>query len=194
MDLDLKAMHKQKDDAVQSLVKGIEGLFKKNGIEYIIGHGSFDSNGTVKVTSKTGTDNIKAKNVIIATGSAPVAFPNLPFDEKQIISSTGALSFDKVPKHLVIVGAGIIGLELGSVWKRLGANVTVVEYQSSIGAGMDKSISDSFQKILQKQGIKFILNTKVEKIDTSGDGIHIKCKNVNSAEETEVPKNNFTFR
>jgi dihydrolipoamide dehydrogenase len=187
-------MHKQKDDAVQSLVKGIEGLFKKNKIEYIIGHGSFNSDGTIKVASQTGTDCIKAKNVIIATGSTPVPFPNLQFDEKQIVSSTGALSFDKVPKHLVIVGAGIIGLELGSVWKRLGANVTVVEYQSSIGAGMDKSISESFQKILQKQGIKFILNTKVDEIKPNNDEVYIKCKNVTSALKTEVPNNNFTFR
>lgn len=180
-------MHKQKDDSVASLVKGIEGLFRKNGVQYLKGHGSFLSPEKLRISSGDSHEDIEAKNIIIATGSSPIEFPNVPFDETRIISSTGALSLQKVPKHLAIVGAGVIGLELGSVWRRLGAKVTVVEYMDSIGAGMDGSLSASFQKILQKQGIEFSLGTQVDSIEKRADDITIRCSGVKTDTKNSVP-------
>ncbi|CAG8497121.1 7564_t:CDS:10 [Diversispora eburnea] len=151
-----------KDKAVTSLTKGIEGLFKKNGVTYIKGHGKFVGTNQIEVDGLDGNKSIvQAKNIIIATGSEPTPFNGLEVDEKQIVTSTGALSLEKVPEKLVVIGGGIIGLELGSVWSRLGAEVTVVEYLGSIGAGMDGETANQFSRLLQKQGLKFKLNTKV---------------------------------
>ena len=180
-------MHEQKDKSVKNLVKGIEGLFRKNGVTYISGLASFKSADSIIIANKDNTtDFLEAKKIVLATGSEPVPFRNVPFDEKQIVSSTGALHFKTVPKSLVVIGGGIIGLELGSVWSRLGSEVTVVEYQTSIGAGMDHSISSAFQKILQKQGLKFRLGAKVDSISKDGDNVLVKFKERDSDKLEEI--------
>ncbi|CAG8691869.1 2634_t:CDS:2, partial [Dentiscutata erythropus] len=167
--LNLKNMMKSKDKSVTGLTKGVEGLFKKNGVAYVKGHGRLVSTNEIEVDGLDGKKiSLKSKNIIIATGSEPAPFKGLEVDEKQIVTSTGALSLEKVPEKMVVIGGGIIGLELGSVWSRLGAEVTVVEYLSSVGAGMDGECAKSFSKLLQKQGIKFKMSTKV--IDASKKG------------------------
>lgn len=155
--LNLKNMMKRKDDVVESLTKGIEGLFKKNKVTYIKGHGTIT--GATEVTVE-GT-KYTTKNIIIATGSDVTPLPGITIDEKQIVSSTGALALSSVPKKLVVIGAGVIGLELGSVWRRLGAEVQVIEYLDRITPGIDNEVSKQFQKILEKQGIQFKLASKV---------------------------------
>ena len=164
INLNLSKMMKNKEKAVYTLTKGVEFLFKKNKITYIQGQASLISNAEIKVKEKTKSTTYKAKNIIISTGSLPVSLPGIDFDEKQIISSTGALSLDSIPKKLIIVGGGYIGLEMGSVWSRLGSEVHVIEYLNHITPGLDLDLSKEFQKILIKQGIKFHLETKVEKI------------------------------
>ena len=163
--LNLSKMMNNKKKTVQTLTKGIEFLFKKNKITHLKGRGSIVSSNTVTVTddSKKKT-SYKTKNIVIATGSEPTSLPGIKIDEKIIVSSTGALSFEKVPKELIVIGGGYIGLELSSVWKRLGSNVMVIEFLDHIISGMDKDISDAFLKILNKQGIKFKLDSKVTKI------------------------------
>jgi len=170
--LNLPQMLKAKEQSVAGLTKGIEMLFKQNKVDYIKGAASFVSSGKVSVAlNDGGSSQIEAKNFIIATGSEVAPFPGggIEIDEKQIVSSTGALELQEVPKKMVIIGGGIIGLEMGSVWSRLGAEVTVVEFLGAIGGiGIDEEIAKQFQKILAKQGIKFKLNTKVtatEKVD-----------------------------
>lgn len=155
--LNLDAMMKRKSEVVVGLTKGIEGLFKKNKVTWIKGH------GTITGVNEVTVDGTKygAKNIIIATGSEVTPLPGITIDEKQIVSSTGALELSKVPGHLVVIGAGVIGLELGSVWKRLGAKVTVLEYLDRITPGLDGEISKQFQKTLEKQGIVFKLGVKV---------------------------------
>ena len=167
--LNLNKMMKSKDKAVTVLTKGVEFLLKKNKVSYFKGTGSFKSKNEVLIK---GLDNketiIKADNIIIATGSVPVSLPGIDFDEKIILSSTGALKIEKVPKKMVVVGGGYIGLEMGSVWSRLGTEVHVVEFLENITPGMDKEISLEFMKILKKQGIKFHMQHKVETIKKSG--------------------------
>ena len=167
--LNLNKMMKSKDKAVTVLTKGVEFLLKKNKVSYFKGKGSFKSKNEVLIK---GLDNketiIKADNIIIATGSVPVSLPGIDFDEKIILSSTGALKIEKVPKKMVVVGGGYIGLEMGSVWSRLGTEVHVVEFLENITPGMDKEISIEFMKILKKQGIKFHMQHKVETIKKSG--------------------------
>ncbi len=167
--LNLATMMKRKDEVVGSLTKGIEGLFKKNKVTYIQGHGTISAKGEVTVA---GT-KYAAKHIVIATGSEVVALPGITIDEKQIVSSTGALTLPKVPRHLVIIGAGVIGLELGSVWKRLGAEVTVIEYLDRVTPGMDGEISRQFQKTLEKQGLKFKLATKVTAAKPGKNGVEL---------------------
>ena len=164
--LNLDKMMKSKEKAVTVLTKGVEFLLKKNKVTYYKGVGSFKSKNEISIID---TDNnetlIFSEKVIIATGSVPVALPGISFDEKIIVSSTGVLKLDKVPKKLmVVVGGGYIGLEMGSVWSRLGSEVHVVEFLDHITPGMDKEISNEFMKILKKQGIKFHMQHKVEKI------------------------------
>ncbi len=164
--LDLAKMMEHKTGIVQELTQGIALLFKKNKITHIHGHASFKSANMITVKSDDEQkQDIKAAKFIIATGSNSMDLPFAPCDEKTIVSSTGALSFDAVPKHLVVVGAGVIGLELGSVWARLGAKVTVVEFLDHILPGLDHDLQKSVQKSLEKQGIEFILNHKVTAID-----------------------------
>ena len=160
--LNINKMMSNKEKSIQILTKGVEFLFKKNKVTYFKGKGViFSKNNIVVYESDNKKTNVKAKNIVIATGSSPTSLPGIEIDEKNIVSSTGALSFSEVPKELIVIGGGYIGLELGSVWSRLGSNVTVVEYLNFITPGMDKEISNEFQKILTKQGIKFKLNNKV---------------------------------
>ena len=166
--LNLKQMLAAKDKSVTSLTKGIEMLFRKNKVTHFIGSGKILGPDAVQVTpsssssSPSAAQTLRVKNILIATGSDSMAMPGFTVDERQIITSTGALSLEEVPEKMVVVGGGVIGLELGSVWSRLGSEVTVVEYANAIGgAGMDTGLSSAFQKILQKQGINFRLGTKV---------------------------------
>ena len=164
--LNLPQMMKNKNKSVLTLTKGIEYLFKKNKITHLQGKGSILDKNTVTVIDDSGKKtNYKTKNIVISTGSVPISLPGVKIDEKIIVSSTGALSFEKVPKELVVIGGGYIGLELSSVWKRLGSKVTVIEFLDHIIPGMDKDISSEFLKILNKQGINFKLNSKVSAVN-----------------------------
>ncbi len=164
--LDLPQMLKQKDDAVDGLTKGIDYLLKKNKVDSFLGRGEIVSGDTVRVTAGDGkTQELKTKNILIATGSEVTPLPGVEIDEERIISSTGALALPSVPKHLVVIGGGVIGLELGSVWRRLGAKVTVVEFLDRVLPPMDGEVSKQFQRILKKQGMEFKLSTKVTGVE-----------------------------
>ena len=166
--LNLSKMMQNKNKAVTILTKGVEFLLKKNKVTYFKGTGSFKSKNEVLISDEKNKETIlQAENIIIATGSVPVTLPGIEFDEKIIVSSTGALKLDKVPKKMIVVGGGYIGLEMGSVWSRLGSEVHVIEFLDHITPGMDKEISNEFMKILKKQGINFHLEHKVEKIEKS---------------------------
>ncbi len=172
--LNLPKMMKNKEKAVTVLTKGIEFLFKKNKVTYFKGTGSLTGSNEISVISSGNKkENIEAKNIILATGSEAVSLPGIEFDEEKIVSSTGALSLKEIPKKLVIVGGGYIGLEMGSVWSRLGSEVQVVEFLDHITPGMDKEISHEFQKLLKKQGINFNLKTKVETITKNNNLVKI---------------------
>jgi dihydrolipoyl dehydrogenase len=167
--LDLPAMMNFKQQGIDGNVKGVEFLMKKNKIEVIHGRGKVLGTGKVEVTGGDGkTQIVETKNIVIATGSDIARLKGIEIDEKRIVSSTGALSLGKVPGKLLIVGAGVIGLELGSVWHRLGAEVTVVEFLDRILPGMDGEVAKQFQRILEKQGFTFRLGAKVTGVDTSG--------------------------
>ena len=173
--LNLNKMMKSKDKAVTVLTKGVEFLLKKNKVSYFKGFGSFKSKNEILVKSSDKIETtISADKIIIATGSVPVSLPGIEFDEKIILSSTGALNIENVPKKMVIVGGGYIGLEMGSVWSRLGAEVHVVEFLQNITPGMDIEISQEFMKILKKQGIKFHMQHKVENIEKTKTGAIVK--------------------
>jgi len=160
--LNLSKMMDNKNKSVSTLTKGVEFLFKKNNITHLKGRGAVSSKNTVVVTDDSGKKvKYTAKNIVISAGSIPTSLPGIEIDEKTIVSSTGALSFDQPPKKLIVIGGGYIGLELSSVWKRLGSNVTVIEFLDYILPGMDKDVSSEFLKILTKQGINFKLNSKV---------------------------------
>ena len=176
--LNLKKMMKNKDEAVNILTKGIEFLFKKNKVTYYKGTGSFKTHNQISIVDdKNKKIVIEADKTIISTGSEPVSLPGIKFDEKVIISSTGALSLSTVPKKMIVVGGGYIGLEMGSVWSRLGAEVHVVEFLDYITPGMDKEISKEFMKILQKQGINFHLETKVDSIKKKNKIVTVSTTN-----------------
>ncbi|KAG8858944.1 dihydrolipoamide dehydrogenase precursor [Tulasnella sp. 330] len=184
VNLNLGTMLKAKNTSVTGLTAGIEYLFKKNKVDYIKGTGSFVSNNRLHVNLLDGGETeIESKNVIIATGSEVTPFPGIEIDEKQIVSSTGALDLEKVPEKMIVIGGGIIGLEMGSVWSRLGAEVTVVEYLGSIGAGMDEEVSKSFHKILTKQGFKFKLNTKVMSAEKVNGKVSLKVEAAKGGKE-----------
>ena len=172
--LNINKMMSNKEKSVQVLTKGVEFLFKKNKVTYFKGKGViFSKDDVVVYESDNKKTNIKAKNIVIATGSAPTSLPGIEIDEKNIVSSTGALSFSKVPKDLVVIGGGYIGLEMGSVWSRLGSKVTVIEYLDFITPGMDREVSNEFQKILTKQGIQFKLNNKVTAVKNMGGKVNV---------------------
>lgn len=173
-ELDLPAMLAFKDDGVDGNVKGVEFLLKKNKVDAYHGTGTIEAPGKVKVTPDEGeAQTLEAKAIVIATGSEVASLPGIEIDEKKIVSSTGALSLPEVPKKLVLIGGGVIGLELGSVWRRLGAEVTVVEFLDRILPPEDKEVSKQFQKILQKQGMTFKLSSKVTAVEHDGDGLKV---------------------
>ena len=185
--LNLSKMMNNKNKSVAILTKGIEFLFKKNKIVHIKGKGSITAENTVTVTDKSGKKiNYKTKNIVISTGSNSASLPDVKIDEKIIVSSTGALSFNQVPKELVIIGGGYIGLEMGSVWQRLGSNVTVIEFLDSIIPEMDRDISTEFLKILKKQGINFKLNSKVTAVSTVKDQAVVDFTNNESAKRERI--------
>ncbi len=157
VELDLAQMMKRKDGVVDQLTKGVAFLFKKNKIDHLVGHGTIKAPGFVEVDGKP----IKTKSIVIATGSESTPLPGVTVDEKRIVTSTGALELAQVPKSMVVVGAGYIGLEMGSVWSRLGAKVTVVEFLDRITPGMDGEIARQLQRVLEKQGLAFKLGSKV---------------------------------
>ncbi len=184
--LNLDKMMKSKDKAVTVLTKGVEFLFKKNKVTYFKGYGSFKSQNEILIKDNENKEIIiQSEKTIIATGSVATSLPGIEIDEQKIVSSTGALKLEKVPNKMVVVGGGYIGLEMGSVWSRLGAEVEVVEFLDHITPGMDKEISSEFMKILKKQGIKFNMQNKVETIKKNKSGVVV------STVDKEGNKNNF---
>ena len=188
--LNIDKMMSNKNRSIQVLTKGVEFLFKKNKVSYIKGKGVLFSKNDVMVYDNNKKTNYKTKNIVIATGSEVTSIPGIEIDEKNIISSTGALSLKKVPEKLAVIGGGYIGLEMGSVWSRLGSEVTVIEYLDYITPGMDREISNEFKKILTKQGIKFKMGSKVNSVKNNGQKVHINYTDVKSskAETKEFDK------
>ncbi len=175
--VDLAALIKYKEQNVDSNVKGVEFLFKKNKIETFHGAGSIAAPGKVEVKNADGkTQTLESKNIVVATGSDVARLPGIDIDETRIVSSTGALEFAKVPQKLLVVGAGVIGLELGSVWRRLGAEVTIVEFLDHILPGVDGEVARQFQRLQQKQGIAFRLSSRVAGVDASGKALKVKVE------------------
>ncbi|MFL5175264.1 MAG: dihydrolipoyl dehydrogenase [Microvirga sp.] len=166
VEVDLDAMHGSRQEAVKGLTQGIEFLFKKNKVEWLKGHATFETADTVKVGDRT----VRAKNIVIATGSSVTPLPGIEIDQERIVDSTGALELPQVPKRMVVIGGGVIGLELGSVWRRLGAEVVVVEFLDRVLPGMDLEIGRQFQRILAKQGMQFRLSSKVTKVERTKSG------------------------
>jgi dihydrolipoamide dehydrogenase len=174
--LDLPTMLKRKDEVVKGLTTGVAGLLKKNKVTWLKGRGSFVNPTTVKVTDEAGqATTYTARHVVIATGSKPIEIPPAKYDRQIIVSSTGALKFDKVPEHLLVVGGGVIGLEMGSVWLRLGAKVTVIEAADRCLGTMDEDLGNGLMKVLQKQGMEFHLSTKLTGTKASGGKVTATC-------------------
>ncbi|XP_058067134.1 dihydrolipoyl dehydrogenase, mitochondrial [Anopheles bellator] len=186
--LDLSVLMDQKSKAVKSLTGGIAQLFKKNKITHINGFGSITGPNTVVAKKADGSEEtVNTKNILIATGSEVTPFPGIEVDEETIVSSTGALKLKEVPRRLGLIGAGVIGLELGSVWGRLGAEVTAIEFLSTIGGvGIDQEVSKNFQKILTKQGMKFMLGTKVMSAAKTGSGVSVTVENVKDGSQQNL--------
>lgn len=182
VDLDLKGMMAHKDQVVDANTQGIEFLFKKNKVTWLKGHGKIAAPGTVEVAGKSHT----AKSIVIATGSDHADLPGVEIDEKKIVSSTGALSLAKVPGHLVVIGGGYIGLEMGSVWQRLGAKVTVVEFLDKIVPAMDDEIAKTMQRVLKKQGMTFKLGTKVTGAKKTRAGVSLTVEPAKGGKAEEL--------
>jgi dihydrolipoamide dehydrogenase len=173
LSVDLKGMMAHKDKSVGELTRGVEFLFKKNKVEGIVGEGTITAPGKVSVKTKDGTRDLTCKHIVIATGSDVMPLPGVTIDEDKIVSSTGALALASVPKRLLIVGAGVIGLELGSVWRRLGASVQVVEFLDRIVPGIDSDVAKQFQRILEKQGFSFKLGSKVVGVEKKAGALSV---------------------
>ena len=171
--LDLAAMMKHKDGVVETLTGGIDGLMKKNKIKRLLGHGRLSGDGKVTVQSSDGEQTVEAANILLATGSVPATLPNIDIDGEFVGSSTEALAYREVPKHLVVIGGGVIGLEMGTVWRRLGAQVTVLEYLDRILPGLDTEIAKEALKIFKKQGLNFQLGAKVTGVKTAKKTIDV---------------------
>jgi len=183
-ELDLAAMMKHKDDTVAANVNGVAFLFKKNKIESVTGEGRIAAPGKVVVKAEDGGERtLEAKAIVIATGSDVARLPGVEIDETTVVSSTGALSLARVPKKLIVVGAGVIGLELGSVWRRLGAEVTVVEFLDRILPGMDSEVGKQVQRLLEKQGFDFRLAHKVSKVEKTGSAVKATIEPAAGGEE-----------
>lgn len=184
--LNLKTMMARKDGVVDDLTKGIAFLFKKNKISHFIGTGKITAAGTVEVSAGKKTETITGKNIVISTGSSSADLPDIKVDEKQIVSSTGALALGKVPKTMVVIGGGVIGLELGSVWRRLGAEVTVVEFLDNIFPGMDGEVVKQATRTFKKQGIKFKLATKVTGAKAAKSGVTLSVESASGGKAEEL--------
>jgi dihydrolipoamide dehydrogenase len=185
--LDLPQMMAQKTKVVGELTKGVEFLFRKNKVEGIVGEGRITAPGKVSVKLADGkTRELSAKHIIIATGSDVAQLPGVTIDEKQIVSSTGAIALASVPKRLLVVGAGVIGLELGSVWRRLGSEVTVVEFLDRVTPGVDLEVSKAFQRVLTKQGLGFQLSTKVTGVEKTGAGLKVTVEPAAGGEKSVI--------
>jgi dihydrolipoamide dehydrogenase len=180
--VDWKQMQEYKQDTIDTNTKGIEFLFKKNKIDWIKGWASIPEAGRVKV----GDDTHEARNIIVASGSEPASLKGVEVDEKTVVSSTGALELNKIPKKMVVIGAGVIGLEMGSVYARLGSEVTVVEYLDAITPGMDADVQKTFQRILKKQGLKFIMGAAVQSCEVKGGKATVKYKMRKDDSEAEI--------
>ena len=176
VELDLAAMQKRKEQIVTTLTRGVDLLFKKNKVTRYLGLGRIDAPGQVTVISERETLSLTAKNILIATGSKPATLPGIQMDGARIGTSTEALAYGDVPKHLVVIGGGYIGVELGSVWRRLGAKVTVLEYLDRILFGMDAEIAAEAKKLLEKQGLEFRLGTRVRSARVDGDHCVVECE------------------
>ncbi|MDI2112928.1 dihydrolipoyl dehydrogenase [Commensalibacter nepenthis] len=181
VELDLAKMHAHKDSVINANVSGIEFLLKKNKITWLKGTATIPAPGQVSVEGKI----VTTRSIVIATGSESVSLPNVEIDEKRVVTSTGALSLEKVPEHIVVIGGGVIGVELGSVWHRLGAKVTIVEYFDRLLPGFDKEVSLTFAKILEKQGIQLKLAHKVEKLEKTGKETQVTISNA-AGDHTEI--------
>jgi dihydrolipoamide dehydrogenase len=188
VELDLATMLKKKDEVVKGLTSGVAFLFKKNKIDYIDGRGRIAGPGKIVMQAANGgeTKELTAKNILIATGSDSMPLPGVTVDEERIVSSTGALDFKTVPEHLLVVGAGYIGLEMGTVWRRLGSKVTVVEFLDRVTPGMDGEVSKQFQRLLAKQGMSFRLGTKVAGVENSGDRLKITVEPAQGGEPEAI--------
>ncbi|HEU4548364.1 MAG TPA: dihydrolipoyl dehydrogenase [Rhizomicrobium sp.] len=185
--LDLPQMMAQKAKVVGELTKGVEFLFRKNKVEGIVGEGMITAPGKVLVKLADGkTRELSAKHIIIATGSDVAQLPGVTIDEKQIVSSTGAIALASVPKRLLVVGAGVIGLELGSVWRRLGSEVTVVEFLDRVTPGIDLEVSKAFQRVLTKQGLSFQLSTKVTGVEKAGAALKVTVEPAAGGEKSVI--------
>jgi len=185
--LDLKAMMKHKSETVDANVQGVAFLLKKNKVDTFIGTGAIAGAGKVSVTKADGkVETIDTKNIVIATGSESAPLPGVTIDEKTVVTSTGALELTEVPQKLLVVGAGVIGLELGSVWRRLGAEVTVVEYLDRILPGMDDEVAKQAQRMFAKQGFKFELGMKVTKVDTDDLGAEVTIEPAKGGEAKKI--------
>lgn len=184
--LDLPIMIAKKNQVVTDLCKGIEGLFVKNKVTKFSGRASFISNNIIEIDDNGARQQISGKNILIATGSSVIDIEGVEVDEKTIVSSTGALDLTSVPKELIVIGGGYIGLELGSVWRRLGSKVTVVEYSSRIVPALDLELGNQLSKILSKQGMEFKLNTKVIKAEKKGARVSLKIQENETKQESEI--------
>jgi dihydrolipoamide dehydrogenase len=182
VELDLDAMHAGRREAVGGLTKGIEFLFKKNKVTWLKGHAKFTGAGSLDVAGTSYT----AKNIVIATGSSVTPLPGVEIDQRRVVDSTGALELPQVPKHLVVIGGGVIGLELGSVWKRLGARVTVVEYLDQILPGMDGEVRKESAKIFKKQGFELMTGTKVTGVRNEGEGVIVTVEPAKGGEAKAI--------
>jgi dihydrolipoamide dehydrogenase len=181
--LDIKKMMKRVQSVVDTTCGGVKYLMDKNKITTFHGHGSFKDKNTITIKTEKETIEIKTKNTVIATGSKPTSFPGMEIDKKRIISSTEALKLQEVPKHMIVIGGGVIGLELGSVYKRLGAKVSVVEYADGIISMMDKELGRNLQKVLKKDGIEFYLSHQVSKVENKGESVTVTAKDMKKDKE-----------
>jgi dihydrolipoamide dehydrogenase len=185
--LDLKQMLTFKDEAVDGNVKGVDFLMKKNKIDVVFGTGRIAAAGKVEVTGADGkAQTLETKNIVIATGSDVTKLKGIEIDEKRVVSSTGAIALEKVPEKLVVIGAGVIGLELGSVWRRIGSQVTVVEFLDRILPGMDSEVARQSQRLFEKQGMAFKLGSKVSAVDTSGKKLKVKVEPAKGGEAETI--------
>lgn len=182
--VDVPKMIERKNSVVDMTTKGIDFLMDKNKVTVFHGLGTFKDKNHISIATKDGDVEIESKNVIIATGSKPANLPFITLDKERVITSTEALNLQEVPKHMIVIGGGVIGLELGSVYKRLGAEVTVVEYMDKIVPGMDGAVSKELLKVLKKQKMKFSLSSKVNKVERKGDEVEVTFENKKGEEET----------